>query len=180
MHWGMLIDLRKCVGCYGCTVVCQLENGLPATERWSKMLKVGPFGEYPNVTAYSMPLPCMHCQDAPCVKDCPTKASRLLENGVVVVDTERCIGCKLCMLVCPYGVRCYNEETGVVEKCKMCVERLERGEMTRCTEACQLKARYSGDLDDPDSEIVHMIRKYNAKPLHEEFGTKPSVYYIMP
>lgn len=180
MHWGMLIDLRKCVGCYACTVVCQIENKLPLHERWSKMYKVGPVGEYPNLTSYNLPLPCMHCQDAPCVKDCPTGASSYREDGIVVVDADKCIGCKLCMLVCPYGVRCYNEEAGVVEKCEMCYKRLEEGKVTRCTETCQLKARYVGDLDDPESEINQLIRKYNAKPLYEELGTKPSVYYIRP
>ncbi|HCF70660.1 MAG TPA: 4Fe-4S ferredoxin, partial [Syntrophomonas sp.] len=77
-------------------------------------------------------------------------------------------------------VRTFNEKKGIVEKCIMCYERLEKGEPTRCTETCQLKARYCGDLDDPNSEISIMIGRYNAKPLHAELGTKPAVYYIIP
>lgn len=180
MHWGMLIDLRKCVGCYACTVACQIENKLPFTERWNKLTKVGPIGVYPNLTSYNLPMPCMHCQDAACVDGCPTGASMTREDGIVVVNKEKCVGCKFCMVLCPYGVRHYNEEKGYVEKCKMCYERLEEGMVTRCVETCQLKARFVGDLDDPNSEIVQLIRKHNAQVLYEEFGTKPSVYYIMP
>lgn len=176
----MLIDLRKCVGCYACTIACQHENGLGLTEKWNRVLKVGPVGEYPNLTSYSMPVPCMHCQDAPCVDGCPTGASYKRDDGIVLVNEDKCVGCKFCMVVCPYGVRQFNQAKGTVEKCKMCYERLERGEVTRCVETCQLKARYVGDLDDPNSEIVQLIYKHNAQPLHKELGTKPSVYYIMP
>lgn len=180
MHWGMLIDLRKCVGCHACTVACQHENELPLAEKWSRVLRVGPMGQYPNLTSYFMPMPCMHCQEAPCVDGCPTGASFRREDGIVLVNEDKCIGCKFCMVVCPYDVRHYREETGTVTKCKMCYERLEQGQVTRCVETCQLKARYVGDLDDPDSEIVQLIYKHNAQPLHGHLGTKPSVYYILP
>lgn len=180
MRWGMLVDLRKCVGCHACTVVCKYENKLIPGMQWTKVLKVGPIGEYPNLTSYTMPVPCMHCQDAPCVEGCPTGASFRREDGIVLIDQDKCVGCKFCMLVCPYGARHMNPDKGVVEKCVFCYERLEKGEVTRCTETCMMGARYCGDLDDPDSEIVQLIRKHNAKPLNEELGTKPSVYYIMP
>lgn len=180
MRMGMLVDLRKCVGCHACTVACQNENHLDLADKWTKVLRVGPFGEYPNLTGYFMPVPCMHCQDAPCVDGCPTGASFTREDGIVLVDEEKCIGCKLCMVVCPYGVRLFNEQKGIVEKCIMCFERIERGEQTKCTETCQLKARYCGDLDDPNSEIAQLIRKHNAQPLHQDLGTRPSVYYIIP
>jgi len=180
MRSGMLVDLRKCIGCHACTVACQIENKLPLAEKWTKVLKVGPVGEYPNLTSYFMPLPCMHCEDAPCVEGCPTGASFRREDGIVLINADKCVGCKFCMLLCPYGVRQYNPEKGIVEKCILCYERLEAGEVTRCVETCMMKARYVGDLDDPDSEIVQLIRKNNAKPLNEEWGTKPSVYYILP
>lgn len=176
----MLVDLRKCVGCHACTVACQNENNLALGERWTKVLRVGPIGEYPNLTSYYMPMPCMHCQDAPCVDGCPTGASYSREDGIVLVNEDKCVGCKFCMVVCPYGVRQFNEQKGIVEKCKMCYERLDAGQVTRCTETCQLKARYVGDLDDPNSEISYLIAKHNAQPLYPELGTKPSVYYILP
>jgi len=84
------------------------------------------------------------------------------------------------MVACPYGVRYYNEEKGIAEKCIMCFERIEEGKSPRCVETCHLKARYFGDLDDPESEIAQLIRKKNARPLHEELGTRPAVYYIFP
>lgn len=180
MRWGMLVDLRKCVGCHACTVACQNENKLALGERWTKVLRVGPEGEYPNLTSYYMPMPCMHCQEAPCVDGCPTGASYKREDGIVLVNEDKCVGCKFCMVVCPYGVRQFNEQKGIVEKCKMCYERLDAGQVTRCTETCQLKARYVGDLDDPNSEISRLIAQHNAKPLYPELGTKPSVYYIIP
>jgi len=180
MRFGMLVDLRKCVGCHACTIACQHENHLDIHDKWTKVLRIGPIGEYPNLTGYFMPVPCMHCEDAPCVDGCPTGASYKREDGIVLVDADKCIGCKFCMVVCPYNVRQYNEKKGIVEKCIGCFERIENGGVTRCTETCELKARYCGDLDDPNSEIVKLIRKHNAQPLHAELGTKPSVYYILP
>lgn len=180
MHWGMLIDLKKCVGCHACTIACQNENSLPFDMKYCKVAKVGPVGEFPNLTGYNITISCMHCQDAPCVDGCPTGASHHREDGIVSVDPDKCVGCLFCMVVCPYGVRQLNEENGIVEKCTMCFGRLEEGQVTRCVETCQMQARAVGDLDDPDSEIVKLIRKNNAQPLYQHLGTKPSVYYIMP
>ena len=180
MRWGILIDLRKCIGCHACTVACQQEHRLQLGEKWNKVLQVGPKGEYPNLTSYFLPVSCMHCEDAPCVEGCPTGASFRREDGIVVVDESKCVGCKFCMVACPYGVRQYNEEKGIVEKCTMCVDRLDEGRVPRCVETCQLNARIIGDFDDPESEIAKLIRKENARPLYEELGTKPVVYYILP
>jgi len=180
MHWGMVIDLRRCIGCHACTVACQIENNLPLNERWNKVFTVGPEGEFPLVTSHFLPRPCMHCQDAPCVDGCPTGASQRRPDGIIIVDGERCIGCKFCMLVCPYGVRQFEVEKGIVQKCHLCYERLEQGEMPRCVETCQLKARYAGDLDDPGSEVAALIKQANARPLYPHLGTKPLVYYIFP
>ncbi len=180
MHWGMLIDLKKCVGCHACTIACQNEHTLPFAMKYCKVSKVGPVGDYPNITAYNITTGCMHCADAPCVDGCPTGASHHRDDGIVTIDPDRCVGCLFCMVVCPYGVRQLNEENGIVEKCTLCFNRLDEGMVTRCVETCQLQARSVGDLDDPDSELVKMIRRYNAQPLYPHLGTKPSVYYIMP
>jgi Fe-S-cluster-containing dehydrogenase component len=180
MHWGMLIDLRKCVGCHACTIACQNENKLPFDMKYCTVNKVGPLGEYPNLTSYNITIGCMHCADAPCVDGCPTGASHHRDDGIVAIDPEKCVGCLFCMVVCPYGVRQLNEENGIVEKCTLCFNRLDEGQVTRCVETCQLQARYVGNLDDSDSDIVKLIRKHNAQPLYPHLGTKPSVYYIMP
>ncbi|MBP2649246.1 MAG: ttrB 1 [Firmicutes bacterium] len=180
MHWGMVIDLRRCVGCHACTIACQNENNLPLALKYCKIFKVGPNGEYPNLTSYNIPIACMHCEEAPCVEGCPTGASHRREDGIIAIDADKCVGCQFCMLVCPYGVRHMNKEAGAVEKCTLCFERLEAGKVTRCVETCQLKARHIGDLDDETGELMRLIRKDNAQPLYKHLGTKPSVYYIMP
>lgn len=180
MHWGMLIDLRKCVGCHACTIACQQENKLKDAVKFCKVYKIGPVGIFPNLSSYNMPVACMHCEDAPCVEGCPTGASYKREDGIVDIDPAKCIGCRFCMVVCPYGVRQMNDETGAVHKCNLCHARLDQGQVTRCVETCQLQARYVGDLDDPDSEIAQLISKENAQPMHAHLGTRPSVYYIIP
>jgi Fe-S-cluster-containing dehydrogenase component len=180
MHWGMLIDLRRCIGCQACTVACQNEHLLAPGEKWNRVVSFGPVGEYPNLSAYFTPILCMHCADAPCVKICLTGASFRREDGIVAIDEDQCLGCQLCLAVCPYGARQYNQQKGIVEKCTLCFGRLEQGGLPRCVEVCPLKARYVGDLDDPGSEIVRLIERYKACPLHPEYGTKPSLYYIFP
>jgi Fe-S-cluster-containing dehydrogenase component len=135
-----------------------------------------------------MPVPCQHCKEAPCIEGCPTGASYRTEDGIVLVDQNKCVGCKFCMVVCPYECRVFNRETGVVQKCVLCTERLHyvtakgksKPKPPRCVEVCHMKCRYYGDLDDPNSEISQMIKFFNAKPLKEEAGTQPSMYYIFP
>ena len=180
MRYGVLIDLRKCVGCHTCTVACQNENKLPFDMKWNRVLRMGPVGTYPDLKAYSIPVPCMHCKEAPCVEGCPTGASYRTKEGIVLVDENKCVGCKFCMVVCPYDARSYDAEKGVVKKCVMCVERVAQGMQPRCVETCQLKARTFGDIDDENSEIRMYIDAYEAKPLYPELGTEPVVYYIMP
>lgn len=180
MRWGVLIDLNKCVGCHACTIACQNENDLPLDMKWNRVFRKGPVGEYPNLKGYTIPLPCMHCQEAPCIDGCPTGASYRTKESVVLVNEDKCVGCKFCMVVCPYEARVYNEDKGVVEKCVLCVDRLAEGQPPRCVETCQLKARIYGDLDDPNSEINRYIEMYDAKPLYPELGTKPLVYYVFP
>lgn len=179
MRPGMLINLRKCVGCHACTIACQNENNLDLTIKYVTTNRVVE-GEYPNLKGYSIPLPCMHCQEAPCVEGCPTGASYHQEDGVVRINATKCVGCRFCQVVCPYDARSFNPNTGVVEKCKLCVDRTAQGMVPRCVETCQLAARVYGDLDDPNSEISQMISYYDAKPLHEDLGTKPVVYYVWP
>lgn len=176
----MVIDLTKCVGCYACTVACQIEHDLPPLELWNKVYCYGPVGEYPHLTSYYLSRPCMHCQDPPCVDACPTGASYINEEGLVLVDEKLCVGCKFCMLVCPYDVRVLSEEAGVVRKCTFCPERLAEGKLPRCVETCALGARYFGDLEDTESEVYDLVYHHNAVQLLPELGTNPSVYYIFP
>ena len=113
-RYGMLINTKKCVGCYACRVACQMVNGLESDEAFIKFDEMEQ-GVYPNVYAEVVPVQCMHCEDAPCEAVCPTHATYTTDSGVVLVDEERCIGCKYCMAACPYGARIQIKKTGVIE-----------------------------------------------------------------
>ena len=115
-HNCIVVNLDRCTGCYSCEITCKMENDIALGEHWNKMLQRGPFGDYPNMTRYPLPTMCQQCQDAPCVNVCPTGASYRDADGMVLVDKEKCIGCKYCMAACPYGARIVQEKTGVVEK----------------------------------------------------------------
>ena len=144
----LVIDLNKCSGCDSCTVACKYENNVKLGSYWNRVLAVGPTGEYPNIEMYWMPMQCQQCENSPCVKVCPTGASyRDPENNVVMVNKEKCIGCQYCMYACPYGVRQFNEDEGVVEKCTLCEQRISQGELPQCVAQCGARARFFGDLD---------------------------------
>ena len=117
----MLINTKKCVGCYACRLACQAKNHLEPTEAFIKFHEIET-GEFPNVYNEIVPTQCQHCEDAPCAAVCPTHATYVTDSGVVLVDPEKCIGCKYCMAACPYQARIVQESTGVVEKCRFCWE----------------------------------------------------------
>ena len=200
-RYGMLIDAGTCAGCNACTMACKYQNATPSGMYWCKVL-MGEYGIYPNSGQVVLPSACMHCQDAPCVSCCPTGASHYDENGCVQIDYEKCIGCRMCINACPYNARSYHDEkqedhpyyegyemtpyeqmrasehpVGVVEKCVMCHGRTAEGKEPSCVQTCITKSRWFGDLDEPNSEINAKIKELGAKPLNEELGTKPSVYY---
>lgn len=206
-HYGMLIDASTCCGCNACAFACKYQNATPQGMYWCKVLH-SEVGTYPNVRQVVLPLSCQHCQNAPCVRACPTGASHYDENHDVQVDYSRCIGCRMCMGACPYHVRQFNwsdpadnpywagvqgagaEQTpfealrssehpkGVVEKCVLCKGRTDQGLEPSCVQTCITKSRWFGDLDDPDSEINRKIRELGAKTLLPEYGTSPSIYYV--
>jgi Fe-S-cluster-containing dehydrogenase component len=200
MRYGMVIDLQKCVGCNACSIACRQEHGTPSGILWSRVL-IKETGKLPTTRFEFQPLLCMHCDNPPCETVCPTGATQKLENGIVVVDQDKCIGCRYCMTACPYSARYFNytqpnsyfpgqdqtayeaakfsEHTaGTVEKCNFCVDRVEAGLDPACVMACPAKARYFGDLDDPNSEVSRLIATGNGYQLEPGLGTNPSVYYL--
>ena len=216
MRWGRLINLVKCAGCYGCVVKCKQEHFLPPDVMWGRLLISEAEGQYPNVKKNMYPVLCNHCKEPVCVEVCPTGATLQREDGIVEVDSDKCMGCRYCLISCPYQVRTYMSsedkeyfpgqglteleevgkklyphQKGVVTKCNFCLERVDKGieeglkpgqdrEATpACVNTCPTKARYFGDLDDPDSEISVLIREKRAVPLHPEHGTEPCVYYVI-
>lgn len=176
-RYGMLINLKKCVGCYTCVEACQRQNNLVPAEQFIRF-EEKETGNAPNLHVETVPMQCMHCEDAPCVSVCPTGASHFAPGGIVAVDEGRCIGCKYCMVACPYQVRVVNEEQGTVEKCRFCtVSALDGTKMCTCVEACPTGARMFGDLDDADSDISQEIAKTNAQPIAGSL-TKAKIFYV--
>ena len=175
-HNCIVVNLDRCTGCYSCEVTCKMENDIALGEHWNKMLQRGPFGDYPNMTRYPLPTMCQQCADAPCVHVCPTGASYRDGNNVVLIDREKCIGCKYCMAACPYGVR-VQLHSGVVEKCRFCWYEGEPGNPPACVGTCITNARIFGDLDDPNSEINQAIARYNAQPLASDL-TESKIFYV--
>lgn len=175
-RYAMVVDLRKCAGCHACSVACKAENKVPDGIKRTTIL-TQENGEFPSVSIVFRKMQCMHCQDAPCVNICPTKASYYSEYGTVEVDAKLCIGCKYCLHGCPYRVRTINPENGLPEKCTLCVHRLAKGEKPACETTCLGNAIITGDLNDPNSEVAKAVAK-GATPLHAEWGTKPSIFYI--
>lgn len=176
-RYGMLINTRRCIGCYACRLACQMANETALDTSFIRYQTLET-GTYPHVRAEQVPLQCMHCEDAPCVGVCPTGASYINADGVVLIDTDRCIGCRYCMVACPYDARVVNEADGTVEKCIFCVFN-DDGSVPEpnCVRTCVAKARIFGDLDDPTSDISQAIIKYNAKPLNEDL-TKAKIFYV--
>ena len=177
----IVVNLDRCTGCFGCEVACKMENGVALGERWSKVFTVGPVGEYPDMTRYALPTMCQQCENAPCVSVCPTGASYRDGNNVVLVDKEKCIGCKYCMMACPYGVRSWSPSESVVEKCTLCGQLTSVGEQPKCVAACCASARFYGDLDDPNSDASKALAAAGTDAVHrlKDVGNAPQTAYIL-
>ncbi len=204
-RYSMVIDLKRCTGCFACVMACKVEHQTPPKVFWAKVLR-SERGKYPVVTRQPIPVLCMHCKEPECEKVCPTGATKKREDGIVIVDNKICVGCRYCVVACPYGARYFvpkwtdyftgkdqpsskyaeyakkkwlaENDRGVVTKCTFCVERVEKGRKPACVEACPAEARTFGDLDDPSSEVSQLIKKRKGFRLQEEQGTDPSVYYL--
>lgn len=173
---GLVVNLARCVGCEACTVACKAENEVPDPHWRTRIVLVPDWG-----TAEPRPVKwaCMHCEEAPCVAVCPTGATFKRADGIVAIDTDRCIGCRYCMVACPYGARFFDEDRGVPDKCDLCLDRVERDLDPACVVTCVGRTITFGDLDDPDSEVAAAVASGRAQPMHPELGTEPSVYYIV-
>lgn len=211
-RWAMVIDLSKCAveeGCQGCVKACHKVHNVPDIENDAHEIKwiwkedyqhvfIDQENHYLNETLKKAQVPifCNHCDSPPCVKVCPTKATWKREDGIVMMDWHRCIGCRYCMAACPYGSRSFNwidprphidnieknyptRTKGVVEKCTFCDERLSRGLMPSCVEACANGCLIFGDLNDPKSNVRKKLNENFSIRRKPGLGTEPEIFYIV-
>lgn len=206
-RYAIVIDQKKCLGCQTCTIACCRENNVVGIEPWHDVLDLFE-GEYPAIKRRFYPRPCQHCRNAPCVEACPTGASRKRPDGIVLIDEKNCIGCRYCIVACPYEARVFNwkkpekalienlavprKTKGTTSKCTFCVHRIEQaarhgrpvgddapgGVVPACNEQCPGKARYFGDLNDAGSLVARLVATRSHVRLLENRGTDPSVIYL--
>ena len=196
---ALVIDLNVCVGCHACVTSCKEWNtsgsagpmpddnpyGADPSGVFFNRVQTFEVGTYPNTQTIHFPKSCLHCEDAPCVPVCPTGASHKREkDGIVLVDYDKCIGCKYCSWACPYGAREFDEHAKVMKKCTLCVDRIydeslpEVERKPSCVMAFPASARIFGDVHDPDSDASKRIRDNNGYQLMSELGTRPANHYL--
>jgi molybdopterin-containing oxidoreductase family iron-sulfur binding subunit len=201
---SMLIDLTRCIGCDACTVACKQENGTPADVFFARVLNVEA-GTYPDVKRVYLPLLCNHCENPACLKACPNKAIFRRDDGIVLIDQDRCKGTGACVSACPYGNVILTEKDNwylpedepyekdfvkprikenKARKCTLCAHRVDEGLEPACVVACPTTARIFGDLDDPDSKISKYVVEQEVETKREPFkllpeaGTQPATLYL--
>mgnify|MGYP005815356543 CR=1 FL=1 len=153
MQKGFYLDVQRCIGCHSCEVACRAYNSLPprtlgtSGPRWRQVVTLQN-GTFPNVTISNVSLSCMHCGKPACEAVCPTGAiSKRADDGIVVVDPTKCIGCRYCFFACPFGVPQYGED-GMMQKCNFCLDRTEQGLLPACVAACPADALHAGTLEE--------------------------------
>ncbi len=200
---GLVIDLDICVGCHACAVNCKEWNSgghmAPLTDTdayesgqqgvWFNRIhsfEITPDGGGPGQTVY-FPRSCLHCAEAACVTVCPTGASyKREEDGIVLVNEDICIGCKLCSWACPYGAREYDADQGVMKKCTLCIDRIynenleEVDRVPACVSTCPVGARHFGDLGNPGSAVSKLVAERGGYDLMPEMGYRPTNKYLPP
>lgn len=200
-RWVMVIDLAVCDGCDDCIEECRKNHSsLPGQE----FIRIYKMQDSPETAPYWFPKPCFHCDEPPCAKVCPVGATYKRTDGLVLVDAERCIGCRFCMAACPYSTRVFNwshpaapaggtadghvRRIGTVEKCDFCADTLPDGDLPHCVTTCTMGATYFGDANEDAvtngkgetvrlSELLHDQAAYRYL---EDLGTEPRVYYLPP
>ncbi len=185
----MVIDIDKCNGCYNCFLACKDEfegndyppfslSQPPTGKSWMRISE-RERGSFPKLKVDYIPLPCLQCNEAPCVKAVSDGAVYRRPDGIILIDPEKSKGQKDIVSSCPHRVIQWNEEKGIPQKCTFCAHLLDQGwKEPRCVEACPSGALLFGDLDDPDSEISTLIKSGHTEEFHPEYGLKPNVVYI--
>lgn len=202
---GLVIDLDTCVGCHACATACKEWNDggqfgpLPDKNAYAEQPqgvwfnRVHSYEVEPSDSSHAAPLTvhfprsCLHCETPACVTVCPTGASyKRAEDGIVLVDEDKCIGCQLCAWACPYGAREFSAQRGVMQKCTLCVDRIYNETLDpadrqpACVAACPTRARHFGDLGDPGSAVSQLVAEREGYALMPELGYQPVNRYLPP
>ena len=196
---ALVIDLNVCVGCHACVTSCKQWNtsgaagpladvdayGASPSGTFFNRVQTYEADRYPDTQTVHFPKSCLHCEDPPCVPVCPTGASyKRASDGIVLVDYDKCIGCKYCAWACPYGARELDEARQVMTKCTLCVDRIYSHTLPpeerkpACVMACPTGARLFGDVHDPQSEVAQAIRERGGYALMPEWHTQPANRYL--
>lgn len=210
-RYAMIIDLDRCLSCQACVIACKMENNVPdstaQTFRNRQMTfrtRVVPLfrnGKYPNPRVDIYPTLCNQCDNPSCVAACPYEATYRRGDGIVLIDWEKCQGCRYCMAACPYGQRTFVQieepkdyhnpdavppgnvknrpPKGKVDKCTFCAHLVDKGQPPACVSACPAEARIFGDLDDTKNKLRELLAHRNSVVLRQDFGTKPQVFYLL-
>ena len=203
----MVIDLSRCKNLRKCQAACNHMHHVHSNLNW---LKVYPMDEGEHTAPYWQPTTCMHCDEPPCVKVCPVDATFKRQDGIVLIDSDRCIGCRFCMAACPYSIRVFNwekpdtvseklshqqyscetslpQKVGTVGKCDFCPDMARKGELPHCVSACPNGTFFYGDLNEDSVSngaetfrFSDLIKDKAGYQLMDDLGTKPSVYYLPP
>ena len=176
-NYGFAIDLRKCIGCHACTIACKAEHDVPigVNRCWVKTVEQG---EFPETQRFFFPVLCNQCDDAPCVSICPTNALKKRHDGIVDLHSDSCIGCRACMVACPYDQLFIDPGTHTAEKCNFCANRVENQLLPACVIVCPTECRIFGDLDDPNDPLSKLVQHEAVTVRKPEKGTTPKVFYI--
>ncbi len=176
-NYGFAIDLRKCIGCHACTIACKAEHQIPVgvNRCWVKTVEKGTF---PNTRRFFFPVLCNQCDEAPCARICPTNALFKRADGIVDLHGDSCVGCRACMVACPYDQLFIDPNTHTAEKCNFCANRVENRLQPACVSVCPTECRIFGDLDDPESEVARIVQREAFTVRKPEKGTIPKVFYI--
>lgn len=204
-RWIMVIDLAACDGCGQCAAACAKSHFVPPDREYLRIYKMQ---ESTDTAPYWFPRPCFHCDDPPCTRVCPVGATFKRDDGIVLIDNERCIGCRFCMAACPYSARVFNwappsdppeaiargyspewgypRKVGTAEKCDFCADMAGQGKLPHCSSNCPMGAIWFGDENDDavtnsagkTMQLSKLLRDRDGYRFMQELGTKPRVYYL--
>jgi len=176
-RYAMTMDTRLCVGCGACVLSCKAENRVPE-EGFRDWIVTETRGKYPHLFQEIRSERCHHCDNPPCVSQCPTGASHVSDGGTVIVARNKCSGCKVCIAACPYGAR-YVHPEGFIDKCTFCLHRVREGRLPGCVDICPTNALTFGDINDPRSEVSRLLRSRKYKALKPEKGLEPRQFFLL-